>query len=61
MFSLGILFAFFGIIFLSVVGYFSGGIGGWLASRTRLANALRWVTGGVFIGLGVRLALAERR
>jgi threonine/homoserine/homoserine lactone efflux protein len=61
MFSLGILFAFFGIIFLSVVAYFSGGIGGWLASRTRFANALRWLTGGVFIGLGVRLALVERR
>lgn len=61
MVTLGLLFAFFGIIFLSLVAYFSGGLGGWLASRTRLAGALRWLTGGVFIGLGIRLALVERR
>ncbi|MBI1882220.1 MAG: LysE family translocator [Chloroflexi bacterium] len=61
MFALGFMFAFFGIIFLSVVAYFSGGIGSWLASRTRFASALRWLTGGVFIGLGVRLAFVERR
>jgi threonine/homoserine/homoserine lactone efflux protein len=61
MFTLGIVFALFGIMFLSVIGYFSGGIGRWLVSRSRLTRTLRWLTGGVFIGLGVRLALVERK
>jgi threonine/homoserine/homoserine lactone efflux protein len=61
MFTLGIVFALFGIMFLSVVGYFSGGIGRWLARRAGVAGLLRWLTGGVFIGLGVRLALVERK
>ncbi len=61
MFLLGIIFAFFGVIFLSVVGYFSGGIGHWLSSQPRFTGLLRWLTGTIFIGLGVRLALAERR
>ena len=61
MFTLGIVFALFGVIFLSVVGYFSAGIGRWLANRAGLASALRWLSGGVFIGLGVRLALVERK
>ena len=60
-FTLGIVFALFGVMFLSVVGYFSGGIGRWLANRAGLASVLRWLSGGVFIGLGVRLALVERK
>ena len=61
MFTLGIVFALFGVMFLSVVGYFSAGIGRWLTSRSGLTNTLRWLTGGVFIGLGIRLALVERK
>ncbi|HXV44041.1 MAG TPA: LysE family translocator [Anaerolineae bacterium] len=61
MFTLGIVFALFGVMFLSVVGYFSGGIGRWLTKRAGVAGLLRWLTGGVFIGLGVRLALVERK
>jgi threonine/homoserine/homoserine lactone efflux protein len=61
MFTLGLIFALFGIAFLSVVGYFSGGIGQWLACRPGYAGKLRWLTGAVFIGLGLRLAFVERR
>ena len=60
-FTLGIVFALFGVMFLSVVGYISGGIGRWLVHRAGLASALRWLSGGIFIGLGVRLALVERK
>jgi threonine/homoserine/homoserine lactone efflux protein len=61
MVTLGLIFALFGIAFLSVVGYFSGGIGRWLARRPRFAGKIRWLTGAVFIGLGLRLAFVERR
>jgi threonine/homoserine/homoserine lactone efflux protein len=45
----------------SVVALLSGALGGWLRSKPRLANRLSWLTGGVLIALGLRLALPERR
>jgi threonine/homoserine/homoserine lactone efflux protein len=61
MLTLGILFALFGVVFLSVLGFFAGGIGGWLSRQPRYTEILRWLTGTIFIGLGLRLALVERR
>ncbi len=61
MVMLGLTFAFFGFCFLLAVGYFAGFIGAWLTRRPRYTNILRWLTGGVLISLGVRLALIERR
>jgi threonine/homoserine/homoserine lactone efflux protein len=58
---LGLTFALFGLCFLTVVGYFAGAIGSWLTGRPEYTNGLRWLTGGVLIGLGVRLAFTERR
>jgi threonine/homoserine/homoserine lactone efflux protein len=58
---LGLTFALFGLCFLAVVGYFAGAIGAWLTRRPQYTNLLRWLTGGVLIGLGVRLAFTERR
>ena len=58
---LGLTFALFGLCFLSVVGYFAGAIGAWLTRQPQYTNILRWITGGVLIGLGVRLAFTERR
>jgi threonine/homoserine/homoserine lactone efflux protein len=61
MLVLGLLFAFFGVLFLTVVGYSAGGIGRWLARKPRYIGTIRWLTGGALIGLGVRLASVERR
>ena len=61
MFTMGILFALFGVAFLSVLGVFAGGIGSWLSGQPRYTDLLRWLTGSIFIGLGLRLALVERR
>lgn len=58
---LGLTFALFGLGFLVMVGYFAGGLGAWLTRRPRYVNRLRWLAGGVLIGLGVRLAFAEQR
>lgn len=61
MLALGIIFALFGIMFLSLVGFFAGSIGNWLTQQRHIAGKLRWLTGSIFIGLGLRLALAERK
>ena len=61
MLGLGLIFALFGVAFLSVLGFFSGGIGGWLVQRASIAGILRWLTGAILIGLGLRLAFVQRR
>ena len=57
---LGLAFALCTWIVFSVLGYFSGSLGDRLVRRPRLADALRWLTGGVFVAPGLRLALPER-
>jgi threonine/homoserine/homoserine lactone efflux protein len=42
-------------------GYCSGAIGRRLASAPRFADVMRYITGSVLIGLGLRLVLPERR
>lgn len=61
MITLGLTFALFGLCFLVIVGYFAGAIGAWLTRQPQYTNLLRWLTGGVLIGLGVRLAFTEQR
>jgi threonine/homoserine/homoserine lactone efflux protein len=61
MLTLGLLFALFGVAFLSVVGYFAGQIGSWCSKKPNVVNRFRWLTGGVLVGLGVRLAFVERQ
>ena len=61
MLTLGLLFALCGITFLSVVGYFAGQIGSWCSKKPKLVNSFRWLTGGVLVGLGLRLAFVERQ
>ena len=58
---LGLTFACFGLCFLLVVGYSSGAIRGWFTRQPRYAQFLQRLAGGILIGLGVRLALTERR
>jgi len=58
---LGLTFALFGIGFLVLLGYFSGGIGSWLSRKKILANKIRWFTGSILIALGLRLVFIERK
>ncbi len=59
--ALGLTFALLTWRIFSVLGYFSGGLGNWLESRPDYANVLRWLKGGVLVGLGLRLAFSDRR
>ena len=60
MLLLGLIFMLQAVIIFCVIGYFSGGIGGYLLSRPRIAHSFDWLTAGVFASLGIRLALTER-
>lgn len=60
MILLGVTFAFFGLCFLLVVGYFSGSIGGWLIHRPQYAQFFQRLASGILVGLGIRLAFTER-
>ena len=61
MMVLGLIFAFFGVIYLSGIGYSAGHVGAWIAKHPRYLKPLRLATGGMFLGLGLRLAFTERR
>lgn len=58
---LGLTFASLGLVFLLAVGYSSGTIGGWLTRRPQYVQFLGKLSGGLLVGLGVRLALTERQ
>ncbi len=59
--ALGFAFALMTWAIFSVIALFSGTLGGWLRARPGAIGALRYLTGGVFIGLGLRLAFSDRR
>jgi threonine/homoserine/homoserine lactone efflux protein len=61
MLLLGVLFAAMGLSYLLLVAGLSGSLGQFLHRRPAWANRLRWLTGSVMIGLGLRLALPDRR
>lgn len=59
--GLGLIFALLSVLIFSAIAFFSGILGDRLSKNPRFANALRWLTGCVLVGLGVRLALSGRQ
>ena len=59
--ALGLLFNLLGTAVNIVVALMASFAGGRFKSRVGDSTALRWLTAGALIGLGVRLALLERR
>ncbi|MCF8466477.1 MAG: LysE family translocator [Sneathiella sp.] len=57
---LGLLFNFTGLLCNGSVGLFSGGAGRILLQRPAAAKWISRISGSIFIGLAVRLALTER-
>ncbi|MEZ5614569.1 MAG: LysE family translocator [Rhodocyclaceae bacterium] len=57
---LGTLFAVQTVFIFGALGWYAGSVGGWLRSRPAVGRWLDRATGMLFIGLGIRLALAER-
>ena len=59
--TLGMLFNISGTLVNTLVALLAGSLGGWLKRNARASRVLNWLTGGIFIGLGVRLAFLQRR
>ena len=57
---LGTLFAAQTVLIFGALGWYAGGVGGWLRGRPAVGRWLDRATGVLFIGLGIRLALAGR-
>lgn len=60
MLLLGLIFMVQSVVIFCLLGYFAGSIGSFILARPRIARYFDWLTAGVFLSLGVRLALAER-
>ena len=58
---LGLIYTVLALIVYGTIAVFSGALGDRLAAVPRLQNVLRWLTGSVLVGLGLRLAFSERR
>jgi threonine/homoserine/homoserine lactone efflux protein len=56
---LGVVFALQAALLFGLLGWFSGGIGAWLARRPQAAAWLDRVAGGVFIALGLRMVASR--
>lgn len=58
---LGTIFAFFVLIFLGVLGYFSGIVGQYLKTKTALYKWIHNLSGSIMILLGIRLAFTNQK
>jgi threonine/homoserine/homoserine lactone efflux protein len=61
LFVIGTLFTIMCGLVYSAYGFFSGAIGGRLSTTPRIADVMKWLTGSVMIGLGLRLALPDTK
>jgi threonine/homoserine/homoserine lactone efflux protein len=61
MLLLGLIFDSLGLAYLLLVAGLSGSLGHFLLTRPAWAHRIRWLTGSILIGLGLRLALPDRR
>ncbi|MBN2012811.1 LysE family translocator [candidate division KSB1 bacterium] len=57
---LGAILAFLAIVWFGIVGFFAGIIGRWLSKHVFYQKLIRWFTGSVLVGLGLRLAVLRK-
>jgi threonine/homoserine/homoserine lactone efflux protein len=57
---LGLVFTLLSVVVFSAIALFSGLLGDQLSRNPRYATGLRWLSGCVLVGLGLRLALSGR-
>jgi threonine/homoserine/homoserine lactone efflux protein len=61
LFLIGTLFTLMCGLVYGMYGFFSGAIGERLSTTPRIADLMKWLTGSVLIGLGVRMALPDKK
>ena len=57
----GLSFTILCLLVYGMVGYFAGELGDRLAQQPRIADLMKWFSGSVLIGLGLRMAIPERK
>jgi threonine/homoserine/homoserine lactone efflux protein len=57
---LGLIFVMAGAAYTGIIALGAGSLGQWLARHRRIGRWQGKVVGGVYLGLGIRLALQER-
>ena len=57
----GLSFTILCLLVYGMVGYFAGGLGDRLAQQPRIADFMKWFSSSVLIGLGLRMAIPERK
>ena len=57
---LGTMFALLDVIFLAALAYSVDRVGAWLAGKPKSARRVKYASGTLLIGLGVRLAFVEK-
>lgn len=58
---LGLVFNITGLIVDVGIALIAGFLGMWLKGHAGATKFLRWLTGGIFVGLGLRLAFSQRQ
>jgi threonine/homoserine/homoserine lactone efflux protein len=58
---LGTIFALCTLIFLSILGYFSGAVGHYLKTKDTISKWIKNVSGSVMVLLGIRLAFINQK
>jgi threonine/homoserine/homoserine lactone efflux protein len=57
----GLSFTTLCFLIYGMIGHFAGGLGDRLAQQPRIADLMKWFSGSVLIGLGLRMAIPERK
>lgn len=57
--ALGVIFTIQAAVLFGLLGYFSGSVGGWLATRPKAGMWLDRAAGGIFVALGLKLIVSR--
>jgi threonine/homoserine/homoserine lactone efflux protein len=57
---LGLIFMVQALVIFTLIGFFSGSVGGWIQQRPTAGKYFNWLAGAIFALLGLRLAFAQR-
>ena len=57
----GLSFTILCLLIYGMIGYFAGSLGDRLSQQPRIADFMKWFSGSILIGLGLRMAVPERR
>lgn len=57
----GLSFTILCLLIYGMIGYFAGRLGDRLVQQPKIADFMKWFSGSILIGLGLRMAIPERK